>query len=583
MERLHRIVCAKCKSTLNSKAGVPIGQEIACPKCKFKFKAARPEEEVVEDFDVVDDDELEVVEDDTPAPPKKTPTVAAKQSPKPKSKPAIEVEEDEEKPRSKKKPIDDDEEEDEKPKAKKKKARAEEDEDDKPKSKDRGRGDNRLRKKKDEEMEDEEDEESGAYGRLKRNIWVRVSVLTVLLATAGLLGYKLYLKRTKGSGDDEDAKMAARLETEQQNFVPKNANLPNFQPKFNPKANPKKGDAEPKLEIASVARPRTRFNAGFPSGKDDAKADATADKPGINKLFLSADGSRVAISNLASERKKIHVWDVAAEPKKLYELDGQVRAFSPDGKRLIRRHPSTTIIAVETGTSLGELKFGGEYVYFVSPDVVVEMNRSNDWSRPEKFLVRKCDAATGRELESFEASEDNRVSISAPINQNKELVFGMDPANKIKVYDLSTKSSLREFSLGTPDPNSMWFGFLASPDGKWIAVQPDVVESPKIRDGKTGVEFTDLPKRLQLSIRDDATAFLPNRNIIMGTSQIGRKSKDDFFIDIVAYDFVKKTVVAGFQGHEVGVLVFAVSADGKVMASGDMDGNVLIWNLDQIR
>ncbi len=95
MTRIHQIVCTKCKTSLNSKAGVPLGVEIACPKCKAKFKVTQPDDADVvdDDFEVVDD-----VEEETPAPMKRTPPVVAKETTKPKTpiKKPVEDDEDEE-------------------------------------------------------------------------------------------------------------------------------------------------------------------------------------------------------------------------------------------------------------------------------------------------------------------------------------------------------------------------------------------------------------------------------------------------------------------------------------------------------
>ena len=73
--RVHQITCPECGSGLKSKAGIPVGQRIPCPKCKRKFTVEAPDEaDIVDDADVVDD--AEVIEDfevDEPAPKKKGP------------------------------------------------------------------------------------------------------------------------------------------------------------------------------------------------------------------------------------------------------------------------------------------------------------------------------------------------------------------------------------------------------------------------------------------------------------------------------------------------------------------------------
>jgi uncharacterized protein (TIGR03067 family) len=167
--RLTQILCPNCKTSLTSKAGIEEGTSIACPKCKQKFDALAPDEEAAEDFEVVDDDE-------DAAPAKKRASLRRDRE-----------DEQEEETGNKKKArpaarSDDDEDE---PPQSKKRSRDDDDSDDRP-----------LRKKK-RKIRDEDDEELGTFGELKKNVWVRVSVLGVLLAILGVLGYLLYVKNSK--------------------------------------------------------------------------------------------------------------------------------------------------------------------------------------------------------------------------------------------------------------------------------------------------------------------------------------------------------------------------------------------------
>jgi hypothetical protein len=168
--RVHEITCPKCKSSMKSKAGVPVGQSLACPKCKNKFTVEAPEE-----ADIVDETEvIEVIEDFTveePAPPKKKGP-----PPPPAKKPA-------------RKPKDDDTLADEdlvavKPKKKAVRARDEDEDEEKPRKK---------KKKKKRQFDD--DEEPSAYAKLKGNIFVRIITMVVLLGILAVLGYMLYQKK----------------------------------------------------------------------------------------------------------------------------------------------------------------------------------------------------------------------------------------------------------------------------------------------------------------------------------------------------------------------------------------------------
>jgi WD40 repeat protein len=317
--------------------------------------------------------------------------------------------------------------------------------------------------------------------------------------------------------------------------------------------------------------PRARFNAAFPSG------DML--NPRVHTLLLSADGSRVAVSNHAFTAPKIQVWDASGPPKKLHEYEGQVVALSPDGKRLVRWGGvwGPEIVDVGSGKVLGRLSYVGDHFYYRSSDVVVVMKRSNDWRQARKFPVRQLDAATGADLGGFEGSDDDRVSICAPVKGGRELVLGVEKANRVKVWDLSTRRLVREFALAPPESVGMWHGFLASPDGKWIAVGWGRAGT-QVLDGETGSVVTTLPRGLYAYNH----AFVPGRDIYLAPSNLARAVKTGPCLDIVAYDLNRRAVIAAFRGHEKPDLQIALSGDGRVMATGDEAGNVLLWDLGQL-
>lgn len=165
--RVHEITCPHCGSGMKSKAGIPAGQTVPCPKCKKKFAVEAADEiEVVEDFEV-----------EEPAPKKK------KAPPPPLRKPARrdkddETEEEEPLPRkkAKRRPADDTEEEDlSRPKKRKKKRR---------------------------EADEDEDEDEGLYRRAKNNVLIRVVTLVVLLGILAVAAYLYYDIKIKGQEDD---------------------------------------------------------------------------------------------------------------------------------------------------------------------------------------------------------------------------------------------------------------------------------------------------------------------------------------------------------------------------------------------
>src|SRR5262245_49903656 len=91
--KVHKIICPKCQSSLTSKSGIDEGTAINCPKCRNKFAVAAPAEddEVVEDFEVVED------EDEAESP--KKPAAKSALKPLSKQRPADEDDEEEEAPK----------------------------------------------------------------------------------------------------------------------------------------------------------------------------------------------------------------------------------------------------------------------------------------------------------------------------------------------------------------------------------------------------------------------------------------------------------------------------------------------------
>src|SRR5215207_7451444 len=53
--RVHEIHCPECDTTLRSKAGIPVGQSVSCPKCKNKFAVEEPDRAGVDDEDDVEE------------------------------------------------------------------------------------------------------------------------------------------------------------------------------------------------------------------------------------------------------------------------------------------------------------------------------------------------------------------------------------------------------------------------------------------------------------------------------------------------------------------------------------------------
>jgi predicted Zn finger-like uncharacterized protein len=316
---------------------------------------------------------------------------------------------------------------------------------------------------------------------------------------------------------------------------------------------------------APVIKPRARFDLGLTSG---TKEDKT-----IGPLLLSADGSRLAVSN-GGRKPGIQIWDISGEPKKLQEHEGAVSAFSADGKRLVRgRNWLNEIIDADSGKVLGTIDLFANQWHFLSADVLFATLYNE-----KRLRVDEYSAATGKKLRSFTAPLNSHISVSPPVRGGRGLVVGVHKTNQIKVWDLATQQVTREFPLAAGKVNDLWFDYIVSPDGRWLVVKV-AGDQGKVFNGTTGAVTATVPPR----IGTYQAAFVPKRDIYLTLSNVVR-GKSGSENDVVAYDVPKQLVVAAFRGQENDLLErIAVSGDGRVLAAGTREGLVIVWALSQLR
>ena len=167
--RVNQIDCPKCGSSLKSKAGVPVGQSLSCPKCNHRFTVQAPDEpDLVDDAEVIDEAEVE----ERPSAKRKS------AAPPPARRRAAEREdyqEDEDEPRPKNRRP---------PEDRKRRREDDSDEEDRPRKKKRRR---------------EPDAEESLYWRLRHNIALRIIVWVVLLTTLAVVSYLFYEYKIKNA------------------------------------------------------------------------------------------------------------------------------------------------------------------------------------------------------------------------------------------------------------------------------------------------------------------------------------------------------------------------------------------------
>jgi hypothetical protein len=349
--------------------------------------------------------------------------------------------------------------------------------------------------------------------------------------------------------------------------------------KKNTPAGAPKLDADPNVVIIN---PRAQFNAGF-AASDANKKSVAADKQ-VNQLYLTADGKRAAVSTSLGFEGKGQIWDLADQPKKNRDVEGPIFGISPSGKLVFMNLAApikgggaiVTRVIADAETSKVLYNRAPSDVFFRSQDtalmVDVQLQGFKNWDITElggKFL---------KKLGTIE------YPIGAVLNdkgkfakQGREFVMGLSNKNAVKAWDTSTGAVLREVDLSIPHART-WYMFNASPDSKWVAVQADR-EPIKILDASTGSLVATVP-----SIASSASAFLPDRDVFLCSVESAKfTGGGQDGIDLIAYDIGQKKTIGIFRGHTKNIRSIAVSANGKVIATGDAEGDVLIWDREQLK
>ena len=102
-----------------------------------------------------------------------------------------------------------------------------------------------------------------------------------------------------------------------------------------------------------------------------------------------------------AEGKKIQIWDLTGEPKKLHEFAGVSLAISPDAKIVLRSGPGfePELADAETGALRKTLPYRVYQSAFRSPDVLVGVRWGQDDMppKPKRLMISEYTTATGKE------------------------------------------------------------------------------------------------------------------------------------------------------------------------------------------
>lgn len=280
--------------------------------------------------------------------------------------------------------------------------------------------------------------------------------------------------------------------------------------------------------------------------------------------------------------------------------------YHPDGKQIIvnRRGAPPLLIDVAagvvdrifTGYAAGYFRAGGRYILltgekdkrvlwdyieqkeirqFQAKDIVLPIDGKYLAEKINDETVRVSEAVTGKEVLNYTNSEKIHNFLISSDNRYLLLLAG----NRIKFVDIAAGREVRSFS--DPQANAAWSAQI-SPDGRYlVALSRDRIAYPK--KIKIILTIWDLAVSRQIATIRNVRSMLGFKFSPDGKSVIFGNQDEKYASDTLSLiDVATGRLIRTFKGRGI-LWEMQFSDNGQLLASGDADGGILIWDAATVR
>jgi WD40 repeat protein len=351
----------------------------------------------------------------------------------------------------------------------------------------------------------------------------------------------------------------------------------------------------------------------------------------VTSATFSADGKYILSG---AEDNLLKLWDVASgtevrtyaghRPTEYGQGGIKSAAFSPDGKTIFSVGVDKQVKSWDaaSGRELASFPVGTVISAVLSPAKNYALLDYELWDIKAQKKIRTLSCASGRSVNSLAFSPDGKSIVCGLSGSYPLRVFDLEQAktvmlfegqypdvmstavspdgthlisgarvNTVKLWDVHsdtavyTLSGMRDYNISTEalmrDREFSADAAAFSPDGK-TALSGSSDKSLTLWDAATGTALNRLPGVTKPVL---AAGFSPDGRYIAaalgGTSFIGSGDEDVYprKNNLLMWDAASGRPLTRLSTHPLGVASFAFSPNGRLLASGTVDGQIVLWNL----